>query len=422
MHKVFKRLMDIAIRNSMISGKDYRFIPLSAVLLLGLLFFLSESILGSYAILGEYMAIYPVPYFLDLKILLCAIDAIRNGSSPYVIGCITYANKIPMFNYPFVWGAFSILPFMTEANLIFIGICMAILFYASLYFFIGRCSRFSAVIYTLLFVSPAVILALERGNSDVIIFLLLMFAVFNYRSRYLFSILLLFTGMLKLYPLGSFVAILHTNQQRFRGAVLIFSLALASFIAYIIIQRENILTVSDKTPRPYGSQAYGLGEIPVAVSTFLDVSQGLARLPFYLFFAAATLAAYYYFIFRKSEIPSVQSGRHGIGYLIGSGIFILTCLIGFNFEYRLIFILFTVPQLLTWVYLRNRLAFAMLLCSILVVWQSLIELCLASLHLRSLHYHYTISQLIVVFLCYSHLTIVCRGIYAAIMDYSRKRL
>jgi hypothetical protein len=89
--------------------------------------------------------------------------------------------------------------------------------------------------------------------------------------------------------------------------------------------------------------------------------------------------------FSKPKIPDVELNRYGAAYLMGSGIFLVACVFGFNFEYRLFFLAFTISQTISWVNKKDPLATFNLGLTILIVWQSCIEEVLNALHLQRLH-------------------------------------
>ena len=168
--------------------------------------------------------------------------------------------------------------------------------------------------------------------------------------------------------------------------------------------KDNIILVSQKTPRPYESVAYGLGGIP---SKFIDYFKIYPSLEFFIFIIFIVLFLFAFIIFyrfaqKKLKTPLVDSGGKGISYLIGAGIFITTCLIGYNWEYRLIFLLFTIPQILSWIGENKIISLSILILSILIVWQSFISTVIHGID----HYLILISQLFVVLLFYCHLYIL----------------
>jgi hypothetical protein len=292
------------------------------------------------------------------------------------------------------------------SNLIYIGLGLALTLFSTLYFYIGKINFFGAIVYTLLFVSPAIMLGVERANCDLIIFLLLLIPLFHNKSNSLFAFVILITSLLKLFPIGAIICILNNVNNRIKKYFWLFVSVILIFLMYLILMKENIILVSQKTPRPYGGISYGLGEIP---SMFIDYFKNYPYLEFSIFIVFIVLFLLAFIIFynyahKNIKTPLVDSDSKGISYLIGAGIFITTCLIGYNWEYRLIFLLLTIPQILSWISENKIIAIGLLFFSILIVWQSFIvpQLSVAI----SRNYSQLISQLFVILLFYGHLSIL----------------
>jgi hypothetical protein len=391
-----------------IKDRDYRFIPFGVVSLIFASFLFSEYYLGSYAVVGKYFAIHPMPYFHDLDIWVGGIDSWREGSDPYEVGG---RNKhAAYFNYPSAWLVFSFIPVITKSNLVEMGLVIVLLFFFSLYFFVEKCDLLSALVYTSLFISPAVILAIERGNCDLIIFLLLMFVLLMSNVTPVFTLLMIMTSMLKLFPVGAFIGILNNVTAKTKTRFFLFLTAVFAFVVYLFVWKDNLLVVNKQTPRPFGGYSFGLGEIPNAFLTYFPSDSDLLKFTSFLTIYVLSLLLSYV-IFKTWSTPQINPDAKGTAYLIGSGIFIVACVFGFNFEYRLIFLLFTVPQLLSWTRQKNVVASLGLIFSILITWQSFIEAGLNSLYLQSLHYHY-ISQVFIAFLFSCHVVIMWKFLYS----------
>lgn len=385
---------------------DFRFLPFSLVLLYVIALLCSELYLGSYAVLGRYFRIYPIPYFVDLEILLCGIDAIREGANPYTALCF---EGEAYFNYPYIWGFLSIFPFITAANHIYIGLSLIILFFLSLYFFIGKLSFKQALFYAAIFISPAVMLGLERGNSDVIIFLILMLVpLFVYKSKILSSILILCTSMLKIFPIGALIWLFNNPKKDLTKSVWLFIGVVFSFLIYIYLMLDSIIQVSDKTPRPYKEASYGLGGMPSFILGFFNVSAEQSK---WIFLGFALLCSMlfliiYKYLNKKVGLPKIEQNAKGAAYLMGSGIFLMTCLIGYNWEYRLIFLIFTLPQILKWGKEYRILKMAFLFAFLLLAWCSLILPVVGLLIPNG--FAYFIAYILTMVLFYMHLFVLLK--------------
>jgi len=390
------------LRNLLQDNKrDFRIIPFGFVMIYMLVLLFSEFYFGSYAVIGSYFCIIPIPYFVDLKILLCGIDAIRENINPYTVSCL---DGSPFFNYPYIWGFLSFLPFITTSNLIYIGLGLALTLFSTLYFYIGKINFIDAIIYTLLFLSPAIMLGVERGNCDLIIFLLLLIPLFYKNSHSLFAFVILITGMLKLFPIGASICILNDVISKIKKSFCLFISVIVIFLIYLVLMKENILLVSQKTPRPFGGSSYGLWAIPEMFFRHFRHYPSFAVFIFFILKMLILLAFIIFYRYANKIVKTliIDSGSKGMSYIIGAGIFITTCLIGYNWEYRLIFLLLTIPQILSWIGEKKLMAIGLLFLSILIVWQSFIGAVLGIMHFKYAYY----GELFVILLFYCHLSVL----------------
>lgn len=355
------------------NSTDFRFIPFGIVILYIISLILSELFLGSYAVLGKIYKIQPIPYFADLEILLCGVDAIREGVDPYQTFC---SDREIYFNYPYLWGILSFIPFINSSNLIYIGFVLSATFFVSLYVFVGKINFKSALIYSLIFVSPATMLGVERGNCDLIIFLLLIIIpLIAYKSKVLSSIFILVASMLKIFPIAAIIYVFHSKLNSIKKSVLLAFGVVSVFLIYVFIMLDNMIMVSEKTPRPFKAASYGLGGFPAFVNNYLKIESDNTIYMFLGFtFCCLLLFLLFFRIFRKFPVqPSIDDNKNGVAFLIGSGIFLITCIIGFNWEYRLVFLILTIPQILEWRKDKRRFKIMLLLLYFLLFWCSLIK-------------------------------------------------
>ena len=357
---------------------DYRFIPFGAVCIYFFLLLYAEFYWGSYAIITDLFNILPKPYFIDLKILLCGIDSVRAGADPYTTVCV---EGVSLFNYPYVWTFLSYFPFLNSANHISIGLVLVGMVFTGLYFFVGKINFRAAVIYLFLFLSPAIVLGLERGNCDLVIFLLFLLPIFFHKHSKLLGIVVLLASILKLFPIGGLAGILNTSGSKLKKAIGIIAIVITMFALYLIIMKDNILLISEKTPRPFLDISYGLGQMPSIAVHFLNINPKWSSLIYAIFVVACIIlfVLNYPRVLKKTAIPVIDSGRDGVAYLIGSGIFITTCFIGHNYEYRLMFLIFTIPQLMIWYTENRKIALGFMTLSVLIFWQTSLSYLLAKI-------------------------------------------
>jgi hypothetical protein len=398
-NKLNWNLMDLSKANK----RDYRFIPFGFITIFILALLFSEFYLGSYVIVVKYFVRQPYSYFYDLKILLSGIDAFRNNINAYKVASI---DGVPLFCYPATWKIFSFLPFITISNLIYIGLGLVFAFYIALYFYIGKINLFGGIVYTLLLMSTSFLLLVVQGNSDIIIFLLILIPLFYNRSRILFAGTILALGTLKLFPIGALICVFNDRKHRLQQIILLFTVMVVLLFIYLVIMKDNIIAVSHLVPKPTDGPSYGLWSIPSLLSAHFHFSPALSLYFLFSFGLLLFISCFIYYQKLSKEIQSlvIHESNNGTSYLIGAGIFITTCIIGFNYEYRLIFLILTIPQILNWVNIKKPFANTLLLLTIIITWQYKIMNELVPI---KYHYHYHILiQLVVIFLFFGHFSVV----------------
>ena len=353
---------------------DFRWLPYLVLIAYFSILVFSEIYLGSYSVISnDYFFVSSIPYFWDLGVVLCGIDAMRNGLDPYLI-CTNY--YYPDFNYPISWGMFSVFPFVTTSNHNAIGLAMIFLSFLLLYFFIGKLDLRGGLYYALFFVSTSTMLAFDRGNCDVIILIFLLFAlVFRSSSQFL-PLTIALCAILKIFPIGGFLFFFKKKTiESWKSAIFPAMIMLAT-ISVFFLMRESLFIVSARTPRPFTGASYGLGNIPSLLIQYFKLNSPLSTgvwLMYYVGLVIGYILTFRYFNSRRL-IPEIPEKWEGDAFLVGSGIFITTCLIGFNFNYRFIFLVLTIPFLLSHLKEhKNKMVLLLLVLSLLVSWHTFIE-------------------------------------------------
>lgn len=297
---------------------------------------------------GAYMALLPIPEriaqwyalgvpplgdeFGDLRVVTSGWDCWRRGIDVLVANpCDPWAR--PM-NYPRLWLLPGLLG-LGESATVILGIAICMGFLGAMMLLVGRLGLANTIIYGAALASPAVLLAVERGNTDLAVFALCVAGVAAIQrsgsaGTALGVALLLVATLLKLYPVFALVVLV----PRTRLAVV----ALAVAAIYALLTLPDLALISQATPRP---ALYAYGTAPVAVAGKIGLrTVGLVIV------AAALLTSSLGIVRRTAEaaVPSLALDA----FLVGGAMFLGTFLIGSNYMYRLLLILMTMPQLLQW--------------------------------------------------------------------------
>jgi hypothetical protein len=237
-------------------------------------------------------------------------------------------------NYPRLWLLPGLLG-LGESATVILGIAICMGFLGAMMLLVGRLGLANTIIYGAALASPAVLLAVERGNTDLAVFALCVAGVAAIQrsgsaGTALGVALLLVATLLKLYPVFALVVLV----PRTRLAVV----ALAVAAIYALLTLPDLALISQATPRP---ALYAYGTAPVAVAGKIGLrTVGLVIV------AAALLTSSLGIVRRTAEaaVPSLALDA----FLVGGAMFLGTFLIGSNYMYRLLLILMTMPQLLQW--------------------------------------------------------------------------
>lgn len=182
----------------------------------------------------------------------------------------------------------------------------------------------------ILYFSGSSIILIERGNIDLIIFVIIFFAATNIG---LFSILLVsFATLLKIYPIFTFPAFFNLKTKK---TILIFIFLV---ILYIYPQLDNIFTAQQNLM--YGTHAFGSKTIAIAT---LRHNSYLSNT---VIIVALFLCSLFMTSFRKirSEVKTIKSTlEEETLFLCGSLIYIGCFIVTSNYDHRLIFLLLCIP-------------------------------------------------------------------------------
>jgi len=257
------------------------------------------------------------PPFADMRTIQGALSSISAGYNPQIYDPGDPWKRV--MNYPSVWIAIArIFRFGNETSFLsFVSACILGYLY-SCYTLLKK----SPSVYLLLAMfSGASLLAVERGNNDIVIFSLMAVAL-HLRGDWIRSIIVLLAVVLKVYPVFSIYGFFQRNIKLFMLT------AMLSVIYLILDMNEMILIKSGNTA--FGYLAYGvhLDAIHMVGLLFILV---LSSLLFWKTGVAAKL-----FANGSGEYEREM-------FVVGGSIFVATFILSMNWDYRLIFLIFCLP-------------------------------------------------------------------------------
>jgi hypothetical protein len=299
-------------------------------------------------------SLWQIPFlpfsFGDFRTITAGAEAVGLGLDPLLENPLD--PWLRPLNYPRLWQGLYWFG-VKYSHTAYIGSAVIGLFIISLYWFLAKLDTRSFFISAFGIFSPSTILAVERCNADLLMFVLIVLSVLALqKNRLLASCTLILTAsVLKLFPIFSLLILLRERKiQALRYIAVSFTI----FLIYMVATWRDILLVKKISPisswLSYGFHVLwmrAVKEVP-ASGPIVKALSGLAL---------AVIAIYIFNALRLPEI--VRRDDEPREYLdwfrAGAVIYVSSFLvIGNNFDYRLIFLILTLPQLALWIKLDDH--------------------------------------------------------------------
>jgi hypothetical protein len=338
----------------------YRIVaPLAALLL----FFLFSSLyaLGyrdTYTDLLSYWGFDVAGFpFVDTSGMLAAWQCTRLGAE------IIEHNPCDLlgrpYNYSPLWLAASAIPLdVTWTSTV--GWALAFVFLLSLVFLPPPRRPWESVVVVLATVSTSVAFAVERGNFDIVVFLMALLAGFLALrappARLLAYVVALLAGMLKYYPVTLLILTFRERAWTFLAVNSVVVSLITLFVAYYFSDLARIIPLV--TSGTYYTDLFGAKNLPLGLAEILRhfaepsaMAPMLSRLVagavyVLLLLAGAAICGW---ILRLPDLRTTMSKltEHEATFLVIGSVLIVGCFFaGQSIAYRGIFLLMVLPGLL----------------------------------------------------------------------------
>ena len=353
-------------------------------------FLVVAALLGYFGLL--YLANFFVPYhefwrklgvpavenpFIDLAAVLGAFDCDR------LTGEVSLANNscFTQIFYPSSWSLLTWLG-LEQRNTIFLGVFFALIFYVITLIIIGRLNYQEAIVYALILCSPPVMLLVERGNVDIVIYSWLgvgLMIIKNSRAlifRLCAYLLIFFWGVIKLFPIFGLAVIFKEKRNLFLFLAAIFTTA---FITYFLASIGEMKTISSFHDGLRIWYSFGYKVLFGAVKYILsrltsgetDIKEKLKYM-MYIIMILYTMSILTRVLLSKFKFfkewlssdfvstdsdKSLDKSRYIDYFRLAAAIHLGNFLvIGMLFDYKLTFLIFALPQILDWIKQENQLS------------------------------------------------------------------
>lgn len=221
--------------------------------------------------------------------------------------------------------------------------------------FFNQSNSFKNYFLVFFIISLPVILAIERANSDILIFLM-MYLISKYKNLFLSHILIIFSTLCKFYPICFGVIFLF--QKIVKKIFLNISITAFFFILFLIHQYENLIQIFNNSAQFSGSGVYQFslkGLIKAIPNIQVIINDYNINWLIYLFIGILLILPLTFF--GKRIIQSQENEKFLLNifdfnifenrlYIVSTLVIIFCYFLVQNFNYREIFLIGLVPYIL----------------------------------------------------------------------------
>jgi hypothetical protein len=318
------------------------------------------------------------PLFADLHAILSAAECHDRGLNVFVTNPCDALGRIHV--YGSLWLNITRLG-LNPSHLVPLGIFVDLIFMALAVFLIAPQSSKQVALTCLILFSPAVTLALERANNDLIVFALTACSAilisFRHRIATLSSLCLIYlSSVLKIYPSVLFGTILLVVKRRPKELILIVGVSSFLIACWLITNLNEILLLKDLVPKPLDHYTTG------AKTLFIYLGRPYPQIllipeTWRLITFAGFIAMCAWWLAGRLTFAPMQASKLSFKYTLfvfGLSILFFTYTVNSNYDYRWIFFILLIPYLfcLQQASAKNPLARKMValsfICALLVLW------------------------------------------------------
>src|SRR5262245_40037972 len=315
--------------------------------------------------------------FFDCRNLTAAWESSRLGYDPLYVSPRDPWGRPLMYLRPWLLlGAFG----LDQSHTIALGVVLVAAMFLSFVALVGRVTLGTGVVLAVAACSPAIMFAVERANMDIALFSIISLALLLWRTcprpaAVVSPMLVLVGAVAKLYPIFALPAfVVASNRTAARAAIV----CIAVFAAYGAYNATDILHVAQIATQGEGF-SYGARILPAHLyhQVGADRWAGPAALKqFIAVIPLACVASLIVFRVRRRIGSRASEGTPTsaalLGLHVGALIYLGTFATANNFDYRLVFLLLTLPQLVEWAavpaHRLSPLAVTTLLSIVILLW------------------------------------------------------
>ena len=280
------------------------------------------------------------PRFADLYVITAGIETLHEGGDPLAANPADPYHR-PM-NYPRIWLYLFSAARVSRGNMWAVGLLFGAFYLACISFILIK-TRYAvdAGIILLTSLSAAHLLAMERGNNDLFVFSLVFLGCIV-TNKHLKLGLLGAAGMLKIYPIAAMVVNAIRQHKRKRAFAILVTVLV---MAVVLLQWHDLSLIRAGTPI-YRIKSYGV--LALEQEILFDTLQwgfliGLGWVVVLECWLAGGLAIVKAWTNPHKIEASITNSRFVEMFCVFGATYVFTYAVGSNWDYRLIFLLPTLP-------------------------------------------------------------------------------
>ena len=287
------------------------------------------------------------PVFFDFRLIPGSAESFAHGYEPSIENPYDPSQRI--FNYPAFWRLFFYTG-ITQADTTWIVILMIVLYFCGVVLFPQNLPVVGALWMFVIVFSPACMLLYERGNVDLVVFFICALVILA--SDYSPSVAaagLTFGAVVKMFPIFGLIIFWREPKRR---CILITIASLLFMTVYSLLTFDSLRAAWASTIRS-ADKSYGAFVFISRFNSYFQaffpklLSFGQWRLLFEMVALALILVAMALGLREEQPLLALQE-RNLVAFRMGAAIYVGTFLLGNNFDYRLAFLAFVIPQLSEW--------------------------------------------------------------------------
>ena len=251
-------------------------------------------------------------------------------------------------NYPFNYGNILLyIPYFKSFEkfyFFYIPITICFLFVFSIVSIIKPKNSFEYFLLILIIFAPSSLLAIERGNNDILVFIFIILIVYFNSSKFNFLILTL-ASLAKYYPLALMVNFFIEKKRsiiQILVTLLLFTMTLGFFF-YITGESLELIQYKMKMISPTWGNQFSIRGLPLVLKKLKSLDYSAVLIISYIFFIVCSITLFR--IFQKSNFISkvnISFFEEKL-FILGSNLSIAVYLISDNVHYREIFLILLLP-------------------------------------------------------------------------------